>query len=374
MNVASEVLGVRELNRALLARQSLLERSAASALEMIERLVGLQAQAPWPPYYGLWSRLAGFHQDELVHLLTDRRVVRIGLMRGTVHLVSAADCLTLRPLTQPILDRALRSNFRGSLDGLELPALFTAGRALVEARPHTMSELGARLAEDPRWTEWAPAALAQAVRAGVPLVQVPPRGIWGVGGQTRVTSAEAWLGRPLHSEPSIEDVVLRYLAAFGPATVKDVQTWMGVTRLKPVLDRLRSRLAVFRDDQGKELFDLPDAPRPGPETEAPVRFVAEFDNILLSHADRRRIMSEEARKRTLGVPNGVFPGTFLVDGFVAGTWRIERTSKAAALHLTPYEPLDATTRDALAAEGSRLLTFAAGETADHDIRFVLAEQ
>ncbi|MGI5223958.1 winged helix DNA-binding domain-containing protein [Actinoallomurus sp. CA-142502] len=366
-----DVLGVRELNRALLARQSLLERSAASALEMIERLVGLQAQAPWPPYYGLWSRLASFRQDELAHLLTGRQVVRIGLMRGTVHLVSAADCRTLRPLTQPILDGALRSTFRRPLDGIELPALFAAGRALVESRPHTMSELGARLAEDPRWTGRAPAALAQAVRAGVPLVQVPPRGVWGMGGQTRVTSAEAWLGRPLHSAPSIEDVVLRYLAAFGPATVKDVQTWMGVTRLKPVLDRLRPRLAVFRDDRGKELFDLPDAPRPGPDTEAPVRFVAEFDNILLSHADRRRIMSEEARKRTFAVPNGIFPGTFLVDGFVRGTWRIERSSKTAVLHLTPYDPLDIATRDALVAEGSRLLTFAADATADHDI--VLAE-
>jgi hypothetical protein len=373
MNIAGGALGVRELNRALLARQSLLERSAASALEMIERLVGLQAQAPWPPYYGLWSRLASFHQDELVRLLTDREVVRIGLMRGTIHLVSAADCQTLRPLTQPILDRVLRSNFRGPLDGLELPALFAAGRALVEDRPHTMSELGARLAEDPRWTDRAPAALAQAVRAGVPLVQVPPRGIWGVGGQTRVTSAEAWLGRPLHPEPSIEDVVLRYLAVFGPATVKDMQTWMGVTRLKPVMDRLRPRLAVFRDEQGKELFDLPDAPRPRPDTEAPVRFVAEFDNIMLSHADRRRIMSEKAQKRVLGVPNGVFPGTFLVDGFVSGTWRIDRSAKAAVLLITPYEALDTVTREALGAEGSQLLAFAVGETADHDIRFIPAE-
>lgn len=373
MSIAGGALGVRELNRALLARQSLLERSTTPALEMIERLVGLQAQAPWPPYYGLWSRLAGFHQDELVRLLVDREVVRIGLMRGTVHLVSAADCLTLRPLIQPILDRALRTNFREPLDGLELPALFAAGRALVEDRPHTMSELGTRLAEDPRWADRAPAALGQAVRAGVPLVQVPPRGIWGVGGQTRVTSAEAWLGRPLHPEPPIDDVVLRYLAAFGPATVKDVQTWIGVTRLKPVLDRLRPRLAMFRDDQGRELFDLPDAPRPGPDAEAPVRFVAEFDNILLSHAERRRIMSEEAQKRALGVLNGVFPGTFLVDGFVSGTWRIDRSAKAAVLQITPYETLDTATRDALGTEGSRLLTFAAGRTADHDIRFTPAE-
>jgi hypothetical protein len=373
MSVADRVLSARELNRALLARQSLLERSATSALEMIERLVGLQAQAPWPPYYGLWSRLVDFHQDELVRLLLDREVVRIALMRGTVHLISAADCLTLRPLTQPILDRTLRTNFRRPLEGLDLPALFAAGRALVEERPHTMSELGSRLAEDPRWADRVPTALAQAVRAGVPLVQLPPRGIWGVGGQTRVTSAETWLERPLHHAPPIDDAVLRYLAAFGPATVKDVQTWMGLTRLKPVLDRLRPRLTTFRDENGSQLFDLPDAPRPGPDLEVPTRFVAEFDNILLSHADRRRIMSQEAQKRTLGQPNGIFPGTFLVGGFVGGTWRIDRNPRTAVLQITPYEALNTVTRDALAAEGSRLLAFAAGDTADHDVRFAPAE-
>jgi hypothetical protein len=369
--MSTGTLGPRALNRATLARQYLLEPTSLPPLAVVERLAGIQAQAPWPPYYALWSRIAGFRQEDLAALIVDRSVVRIALMRGTVHLVSAADCLMLRPLTQAVHDRGLRGSFGRLLEGLDLDRLAAAGRALVEERPLTMAELGAALAAHPRgdWGDRNPNALAQAVRARVPLVQVPPRGVWGQGGQTRVTSAEAWLGRPLDAEPDPGAMVLRYLAAFGPATVMDVQTWSGLTRLKPVLERLRPELVVFRDERGKELFDLPGAPRPSPDAVAPVRFLAEFENMLLSYADRSRIMSEDARKRVFDVKNGVFPGTFTVDGFVAGTWRIERGRGRVTLRLQPYEPLSRAGRSALEEEGHRLLAFE-DASAGHGIEFV----
>src|SRR3712207_739226 len=268
---SGDVLGRRALNRALLERQMLLRRSELSAFAAIEHLVGMQAQSPLAPYVGLWTRLEGFQPDELVRLLNDREVVRIALMRNTVHLVTAEDCLMLRPLTQVIFDRDLRTNttFAPRLRGVDIGALTAAGRALVEERPRTNKELGALLRE--RWHDRDAASLVFAIRSQVPLVQVPPRGIWGKGGQVRCTSAEAWLGRPLRTDPSPEDMVMRYLAAFGPATVKDLQQWCGLTRLRAVVERVRPRLVTFRDGAGNELFDLPGAPRPDPDTPAPVR-------------------------------------------------------------------------------------------------------
>ncbi len=349
------MLDLRSLNRALLARQLLLSRAPLTALEAIERLGGVQAQAPWPPYYWLWTRLSGFRPDELVSLITSRRVVRIALMRGTIHLVGADDCLAWRPLFQPLLDRTLKSAFGRRLEGIDLAAVTADGRALVEAEPRTMAALGTELAaRHPA----DPAALAQVVRAGVPLVQLPPRGVWGVGGQTVVTSAESWLGRPLQAAPTPADLVRRGLAAFGPASVKDLQTWSGLTRLASVVKELRPELVVFRDEQGRELFDLPDAPRPDPSTPAPVRFLPEFENSLISYADRTRIMAEAHRSR-LWTANGIFPGTILVDGFVRGSWKISQDKEAATLRITEWEPVSAAHREELAEEGARLLAFAA---------------
>ena len=217
-------------------------------------------------------------------------------MRGTIHLVSARDCLMLRPLVQPAVDRGLSLLLGRQLAGVDTAALAAAGRVLVEERPLTFSELGAALSA--QWPQHPPAALAQGVRALVPLVQVPPRAVWGAAGQAAHTSAEAWLGRPTwRPAPSLDRLVTRYLAAFGPASVQDAQAWSGLTRLREVVDRLRPGLRAFRDEQGAELFDLPGAPRPDPDTPAPVRLVAEFDNLVLSHADRARIISEPNRQR-----------------------------------------------------------------------------
>src|ERR1700722_14139606 len=262
-----EVLSRRSLNRALLARQHLLERQPGPVLAMVEHLVGLQAQAPFPPYYGLLARLDGFQPEDLARLLISRDVIRIALMRGTIHLVSADDALTLRPLVQPVLDRALASNFGKRLPGVDLAAVALAGQALTTENPLTFAELGELLSQD--WPGQPADALAQVVRARVPLVQVPPRAVWGKSGLARHTPADVWLGRPLADQPSLEAMVERYLAAFGPATVQDVQAWSGLTRLREVIGPMRDRLRVFADEDGRELFDRPDAPRPGPDGPAP---------------------------------------------------------------------------------------------------------
>ena len=360
------MLGVRELNRATLERQMLLRRRELPALDAIEHLVGMQAQAPSPPYIGLWTRLKDFRPDELGRLILERRAVRIALMRNTVHLVSARDCLALRPLVQPVLDRTLystRAN-RAHLEGVDTEALVAAGRAMLEERPRTAKELGELLQE--QWPERDPTSLARAIRHLLPLVQVPPRGVWGKSGPAAHTTAESWLARPLDPAPSVDDVVLRYLGAFGPATVKDVQTWSGLTRLGEVVERLRPRLSTFRDERGKELFDVPDAPMPDPDTPAPPRFLPEFDNLILSHADRTRFIAEEYRK-ALASRNGMVPAAFLIDGFVQGTWRSERSRGKASLEIRPFETLANEDRDALAEEGEILLRFIAADSSE--IRF-----
>jgi hypothetical protein len=370
-----EVLSQRALNRALLDRQMLLCRTplpegpgrAERVIETVEHLGGLQAQAPFPPYYGLWSRLAGFRPDDLAELLLNRAVVRIALMRGTIHLVSARDCVMLRPLTQPVLDRALKALFGKQMPGVDTGAIATAGRVLVEERPRTFSELGGLLAE--RWPQYPPNTLAIAVRTLVPLVQVPPRAVWGQAGQALHTSAESWLGRPLDPQPSLTGLVRRYLAAFGPATVADIQAWSGLTRLREPVAALRVDLRTFRDENGRELFDLPEAPRPDPGTPVPVCLAAEFDNLVLSHADRARIISDESKQRMF-TRNGIFPGTVLIDGFVAGMWRIDRARDAVTLIVEMFrDRVSAGDRDAITAEGLRMLAFAAPDIPAHDVRF-----
>jgi hypothetical protein len=362
------VLSLRALNRATLARQLLIERDTRSAEDAVEHLVGMQAQAPFPPYTGLWTRLTDFAPTALADALVERRVVRIVLMRGTVHLVTAADAGFLRPLVQPIMSRDLRTNTMHApgLVGLDLDELAAAAREALAAESHTGKELGAALAR--RWPDRPAAALAHAARGLLPLVQVPPRAVWGRSGQTRYRTAEDWLGRPLDPDPDPARLVVRYLGAFGPASVADVQAWSGLTRLREVVEPLRPSLRVFADESGRELFDLPDAPRPDADIPVPVRFLPEFDNLLLSHADRTRVMSEEHRKRLFFSKNGVFPGTFLVDGFLRGEWRITKQRNEATLTITPYAKLSTKDASALTREGTRLLEFAAADAESREVR------
>ncbi|WP_051838624.1 winged helix DNA-binding domain-containing protein [Streptomyces sp. NRRL WC-3742] len=353
--MSEPTLSTRALGRALLARQHLLERSDLPPAAMIHHLGGLQAQAaPQPPYLGLLSRLEGFRAEQLSELIEQREVVRIALQRATIHLVIAEDCLSLRPLLQPVLDQGFGGNHGKRLVGLDLDEVTAEARALVEERPRTFKELGDLLAATR--PDRDPAALAQAARCRLALVQVPPRGIWGRGGAAAHTTAEAWLGRPLDPQPSLDAMVLRYLAAFGPASVKDVQKWCGLTGLGAVLTRLAPGLLTFRDEQGRLLYDLPDAPRPGEDAPAPVRLVAPFDNLVLSHADRSRVLPEEYRTRVMSV-NGIVSGTLLVDGTVAGTWRLTGEQEVV---VEPFVRLRAADLDAAEAEARRVLAFAGG--------------
>jgi Winged helix DNA-binding domain len=283
------ILSQRALNRALLARQGLLERSAAAPLEMIERLVGMQAQVPSNPYVALWARIEGFRPEQLSELIAARAAVRAQLMRSTIHLVSARDARALHPLALPVLGRTFRSQHLRQLAGADLDEVVGAGRELLAAGPLTRAELAAALA--PRWPDADAAALAHAITFHTALVQVTPRGLWGKSGAPRWERTEAWLGSELDGGAPVEDVVLRYLAAFGPATSADVRTWSGFTGLRDVLERLRPRLVTLRDERGRELFDVPGAPLPDAATPAPPRFLPEYDNVLLSHADRSRVLA-----------------------------------------------------------------------------------
>ena len=333
---AGDVLSTRVLNRTLLARQLLLDRHDKPTKETIEHLAGLQAQEPLNPYTALWSRLDPFDLHELGQLITDREVVRIALMRATIHLVTAGDCLFMRPLVQQTMTRTLYSSspFGKAVAGVDNESLLRAGCAFLEERPLTISQLGKLLQE--RWPDVDALSLAYAVHYQLPLVQIPPRGVWGKRGRATCTTAEAWLGRPLEVNPSVDALVRRYLGAFGPASVADMQNWSGIPGLRPVFERLRPELRTFSDQSGKELFDPIDGTLADPDQPAPPRFLPEFDNVFLGHADRRRIVSDEHR-RMAGV--GVGASTFLVDGFIAGTWKLVREKNVARLLIGPFEPL-----------------------------------
>jgi hypothetical protein len=361
------MLSSRAINRATLSRQLLLRRASLRPEQAIAQLVGMQAQAPFPPYTGLWTRLAGFEPDDLGRLLLDRAVVRIALMRSTVHLVTADDCLALRPVLQPMLERTARTQYARQLTGVAVEEIVDAGRELVEEQPRDTAELARLLMR--RWPDVDRNALLNVVRAALPLVQLPPRAVWGRSGRTIVTTAGAWLGRPVAYQAAPDDLVRRFFAAFGPASVADAQKWSGLTRLREVVDRLRPGLRVFRDEVGVELFDVPDAPRPAEDTAAPVRFLPEFDNLLLAYADGRRVLAPERRPAVFTV-NGIIRATVLVDGFAEALWKVTTEKGAAVLEIQPFERLPARARAAVESEGARLLEFAAADATTRDVRII----
>ena len=242
--------------------------------------------------------------------------------------------------------------------------LIALGRGAIEEKPRTLAELRALFAA--RWPGHDPVALSYAFHYATPLVQVPPRGLWGQGGAPRVTTAEHWLGEPLARSTAPDAMILRYLTAFGPASVADAQAWSGLTRLAESFERLRPKLVTFRDESGRELFDLPNAPRPDPETPAPVRFLPEYDNVTLGHADRSRIIQGGLK---IPPPENLTARGFLVDGIVAGFWKIENEKGRATLVIEPFARLARKDAAAVAREGERLLAFAAPGAAVHDIRF-----
>ena len=337
------VLTARELNRALLARQLLLERARLPVVRALERVAGLQAQDVVAPFIGLWTRLADFEREALTRALRRRTAVRATVMRGTIHVVSARDyslfAPAMRPMIQALWQRYLRDREPvANVDGL-------AERALAYARePRTNAQMREFLGGDDAW--WR-------VRRHALFAHAPGDEQWGFARTVRLVAADAWLERPL-ADPAegLAHLIRRYLAAFGPAGADDVSTWTGLsqTKLRPALERLRLRR--FRDERGRLLFDLPGAPLPDPQTAAPPRLLPAFDNLILSHADRTRVISDDRRRAV--IRGGLVDPVFLVDGFVAGAWNVERR-KTATIVLTPFVMLPKTAKRRLAAEGERLV-------------------
>jgi hypothetical protein len=351
------VLGPRALNRALLARNLLLERADLPVVEAVAHLVGLQAQEPQEPYVGLFARLADLDPLEPSRLLEQRVLVRTLMMRRTIHLMTAADCLGLRGLHQPMLAQRARSVLRRGLAGVDEAELAAAGYPLFDAEPRQLTEVGRALRD--RWPDAAPRDLGDFLSSLVPLVQVPPRGLWGQVGPARNTTIAAWLGREHEPAPEPDGLVLRYLAAFGPAASADIRAWSGLSGLPAVVQRLRPRLRTFRDERGRLLLDLPDAPLPDPDTPAPPRFLPAFDNAVLGYDDRTRIIDDA--DRGLSVTGARF---VLVDGRVRATWTVEVAGDVAVLRISPLGGFDlCAAGDDLAAEAARVIEFLAPDAA-----------
>jgi len=361
------VLTLRELNRATLARQMLLERAVLPVPAVIERLIGLQAQSPVAPYIGLWTRLVDFRRDDLAAAIEDHTVVKATTMRATLHLITAADYLRFRATLQPMLTYAGQSiaKRRGG-NAIDLPALLALAREYIAEQPRTFEEISAMLAE--RLPDTDIGALRYTVRTHLPLVQIPTEARWSYPGNPRFALAESWLGRPIATEEDLCGLVRRYLAAFGPATVQDVQTWSGFPKLKEAIGEFKSALTVYRDERGRELLDLPGAALPDPDTPAPARFLPEYDNLLLSHQNRARVIPEQYHTHVFLAGLRV-AATILVDGFVAGAWKIEKTKAAATLTISPFAPLAPATRAALAEEGERLVRFVEADAKTFEVRF-----
>ncbi|MHB8625955.1 MAG: winged helix DNA-binding domain-containing protein [Aggregatilineales bacterium] len=366
--MADRVLTLRELNRATLARQMLLERASLPIPAAIERLVGLQAQLSAAPYVGLWTRLHDFRRDDLASLIESRRVVKATFLRATLHLLTAEDYLLLRTTLLPVLIGASETiaKRRGET-ALDVESLLTAARRYLTETPRTFAEISKMLTELHPDTDLG--SMRYTIRTHLPLVQVPVSGGWSYPGNPKFTLAETWLGQPISTEDNLRTLVFRYLAAFGPATVADIQTWSGLVKLKDVVDKLKPELVTYRDEKGRELLDLPDIPLPAADTPAPERFLPEFDNLLLSHNKRTRIIADEHRSKVY-LPALRVAATILVDGFVHGAWKIEKKKSVATLTIEPFAALTKQNRAALTEEGERLVRFVEPDAKTFEVRFV----
>lgn len=352
----------------------LLAREKVTVLKAIERLVGMQAQWPKPPFLGLWTRVDGFERAQLIALLHKRAVVRATFMRATIHVVTAKDFLALRPAIQPVLESAMQAILKERLEGIDLGALTKQVRKMLDREPLTFASIREEfLRADPKADE---RAMGYAVRMLLPLVQVPVEGqAWAYPSQACFASAEQWLDKAIPSKPVQPDaLLLRYLEGYGPASADDMRAWSGLPRtaVKDAVERLRPKLAVFRDGTGagagkRELFDLPDAPRPDGDVPAPVRLIPEYDNVITTRADERFVAKADRPRVFLSALR--IAATVLVDGFAAGTWKVEATKKAATLTVEPFKALSARVKKDVEAEAEALLKFAEPEARVYEVRF-----
>ena len=362
--ISSATLTAQQLNRATLARQLLLARETRTVVSVVEQLAGMQAQLARPPFAGLWSRIENFKRQSLLDALHARSVVRVTAMRGTLHFLSAADYVSLRGALQPSLDRGIQM-VRERVKGLDFEKMHAEARAFFGKQTGTFDSL--RIHFKTLYPEADERAMAYVIRMMLPLVLVPTPATWGFPAAADFAMADDWLKTAISTQTTpAHALVRRYLAAFGPATPADAQTWSGLQGLKAVFEDLRPELVTFRDENKKELFDLPDAPRPAEDTPAPVRFLPEFDNLVLAHADRSRLVADEHRGRIV-TKNLQVRATFLVDGRVAGTWTVESKKKAAVLVLEPFAPLAKKTLAALEPEALALLRFVEDKASGYSV-------
>jgi hypothetical protein len=355
-------LNERELGRATLARQGLLERSSSTPTAMIEQVLGLQAQEPKPPFIGLWSRIEGFEAEDLRAALLAGDVVRATLMRATLHLWSAHDFRALRTALQPALDSAMAGILKARGEGVVVDDTLAAARKLLaRGKKLTFNEIRDELRE--QFPDVDHRALGYVTRTGLPLVMVPTDDAWGYPRDSQFQMAAK-----VDKQAATEELVRRYLAAFGPASVQDMQVWSGLKGLKELFDPMPDGVVTAIGPGGEYLFDLDDAPRPPGDTPAPVRFLPAFDNMLLAHKDRTRIIDEEHRPKVVTKNLRIHP-VFLVDGRAAGMWSVKATKKKATLTLEPFVKLTKKVQKELAEEGERLLAFAEPEVTSFEVSF-----
>lgn len=358
-----------QLNRALLARQWLLRRRRATVRDAVHAVAGLQSQEPKDPYVALWSRISGFKPQRLRDAAENRDIVRGSYLRCTIHTASVEDFTAFRALLQPVIDREVTSR-RKLMGGFDPARLEAAARELMAASPLSAQQLGERLL--PRFPKAQKAGLAYWIRTCIALAMVPTDDRWGYSRPPRFVPAEQWLGRPLAVDTPLAALLLRGLSAVGPASAADLRTWSGISGIRPVLETLRPQLRCFRDEAGRELFDLPDAPRPRAATPAPVRFLPEFDNALLSHVDRSRIVPPVHAARFAMAANGRRQRAVLVDGFVRTLWSSSRERDAAAIEMRPLEKLPKPLQHELCAEAEALLRMLEPDATTHAVRLVRA--
>lgn len=364
----TRTLTLRELNRTTLARQLLLDRAPLTLPAGIEHLGGLQSQALSAPYIGMWTRLRDFNRAEMTRLIHERVLVKATLMRGTLHLFTAADYTRFRANLQPALDSAFHAITKNRDKGFEIETVVAEGRDFLAETPRSFADITAHFSA--RYPNADIGSIRYLLRTQIPLVQVPAHSPWSYPGNAKFTLAEPWIGQPISRVDAFRELAFRYLAAFGPATVSDLQTWSGLPKLKEAVEALKPDLVVYHEDGGRgELLDLPGKPILDADTPAPPRFLPEFDNLLLSHAKRTRIINDEHRNRVFGSGNLRVAATILVDGFVAGLWRVETVKKTAALVIEPFAPIPAADQAALTEEGERLIRMIEPEAKDHAVRW-----